>query len=97
MALGSGGRSFSILVLVSSSPFPPCLQRYGSTPTLALFGGSHGLLFLVLLITSVYSFFFDKQVTEKPDAYGLVSCAAFAIMSLGLSRLSHFGFEVDLG
>ncbi|XP_014503068.1 exocyst complex component EXO70B1 [Vigna radiata var. radiata] len=69
---------------------------YGSTPTLALFGGSHGLLFLVLLITSVYSFFFDKQVTEKPDAYGLVSCAAFAIMSLGLSRLSHFGFEVDL-
>ncbi|BAT81420.1 hypothetical protein VIGAN_03114100, partial [Vigna angularis var. angularis] len=52
--------------------------------------------FLVLLITSVYSFFFDKQVTEKPDAYSLVSYAAFAIMSLGLSRLSHFGFEVDL-
>ncbi|QCE01012.1 exocyst complex component 7 [Vigna unguiculata] len=52
--------------------------------------------FLVLLITSVYSFFFDKQVTEKPDAYSLVSCGSFAIMSLGLSRLSHFGFEVDL-
>ncbi|XP_047179071.1 uncharacterized protein LOC124845921 [Vigna umbellata] len=52
--------------------------------------------FLVLLITSVYSFFFDKKVTEKPDAYSLVSYAAFAIMSLGLSRLSHFGFEVDL-
>jgi len=35
-------------------------------------------------------------MTEKADAYSLVSCAAFAMMSLGLSRLSHFGFEVDL-
>jgi len=52
--------------------------------------------FLILLITSVYSFFFDKEVTEKADAYSLVSSAAFAMMSLGLSRLSHFGFEVDL-
>jgi len=28
--------------------------------------------------------------------YGLISCAAFAIMSLSLSKQTHFGFEVDL-
>ncbi|XP_027333397.1 exocyst complex component EXO70B1-like [Abrus precatorius] len=54
------------------------------------------LAFLVLIITSVYSFFFDKLFKGKTDAYGLVSCTAFAIMSLGLSRQTHFGFEVDL-
>lgn len=51
---------------------------------------------LVLLTTSVYSFFFDKEVKRKPDIYNLVSCVAFSIMSLGLSTLSHFGFELDL-
>ncbi|KAG5148926.1 hypothetical protein AAZX31_06G191100 [Glycine max] len=54
------------------------------------------MAFFILMITSVYAFFFDKEVKGKPDAYSLVSCAAFAIMSLALSRLSHFGFEVDL-
>ncbi|XP_028237319.1 exocyst complex component EXO70B1-like [Glycine soja] len=54
------------------------------------------MAFFILMITSVYSFFFDKVVKGKPDAYSLASCAAFAIMSLALSRLSHFGFEVDL-
>jgi len=44
----------------------------------------------------VYSFFVDGKVKGKPDAYSLVSYAAFAIMSLGLSTLSPFGFEVDL-
>jgi len=52
--------------------------------------------FLVLTITSVYSFYFDKVVNGKPDAYSLISCAAFAIMSLSLSRQSQCGFEVDL-
>ncbi|QCE01013.1 exocyst complex component 7 [Vigna unguiculata] len=52
--------------------------------------------FSTLLVTSVYSFFLDKYVKEKPDVYSLVSSVAFAIMSLGLSRLSHLGFEVDL-
>jgi len=52
--------------------------------------------FSTLLITSVYSFFLDKDVKQKADAYSLVSCVAFAIMSLGLSRLSQLGFEVDL-
>ncbi|KHN17798.1 Exocyst complex component 7 [Glycine soja] len=54
------------------------------------------MAFFILMITSVYAFFFDKEVKGKPDAYSLVSCAAFAIMSLAVSRLSHFGFEVDL-
>ncbi|KAG5148924.1 hypothetical protein JHK82_015805 [Glycine max] len=54
------------------------------------------MAFFILMITYVYAFFFDKEVKGKPDAYSLVSCAAFAIMSLALSRLSHFGFEVDL-
>ncbi|RDX76285.1 Exocyst complex component EXO70B1, partial [Mucuna pruriens] len=54
------------------------------------------MAFFILTITTVYSFFFDKEVKGKPDAYSLISFAAFAIMSLGLSKLSHFGFEVDL-
>ncbi|KAG5032225.1 hypothetical protein JHK85_016207 [Glycine max] len=54
------------------------------------------MAFFILMITSVYAFFFDKEVKGKPDAYSLVSCAAFAIMSLALSRLSHFGFELWL-
>ncbi|KAL5102296.1 hypothetical protein RYX36_006623 [Vicia faba] len=52
--------------------------------------------FLVLTITSVYSFFFDKVVNGKPDSYSLVSCASFAIMSLSLSGRTHCGVEIDL-
>ncbi|KAJ1386247.1 Exocyst complex component Exo70 [Sesbania bispinosa] len=52
--------------------------------------------FMVLTITSVYSFFSDKVMNGKPDAYSLISCAAFAIMSLSLSRQTQCGFEVDL-
>ncbi|KAJ1437533.1 Exocyst complex component Exo70 [Sesbania bispinosa] len=51
---------------------------------------------LVLTITSVFSFFSDKVMNGKPDAYSLISCAAFAIMSLSLSRQTQCGFEVDL-
>ncbi|XP_045831162.1 exocyst complex component EXO70A3-like [Trifolium pratense] len=32
----------------------------------------------------------------KPDAYSLLSCAAFAIMSLSLSRETQSGFKIDL-
>ncbi|KAJ1386259.1 WRKY domain [Sesbania bispinosa] len=52
--------------------------------------------FLVLTITSVYSFFYDKVVNGKPDAYSLISCSAFSIMTLSLSRQTRCGFEVDL-
>ncbi|AES98881.1 transmembrane protein, putative [Medicago truncatula] len=53
------------------------------------------LVFLVFIITTVYSFFFDKA-NGKPDLYSLISGAAFAVMSLSLSKQTHFGFEVDL-
>lgn len=54
------------------------------------------LVFSVFTITTVCSFFFDK-VNGKPDAYSLISCAAFAIMSLTLSSVqTPCGFEVDL-
>ncbi|KAL2317424.1 hypothetical protein Fmac_031300 [Flemingia macrophylla] len=52
--------------------------------------------FSFLMVTSFYSFYFDKLVKVKPDAYSLVSLATFAIMSVGLSRVIHFGFGVDL-
>ncbi|KAF7816178.1 exocyst complex component EXO70B1-like [Senna tora] len=52
--------------------------------------------FLVLMVTSLYSFFYDKAVNGKPDSYSLISCAAFAAMSLSLSRQTELGFEVDL-
>ncbi|KAE9606026.1 hypothetical protein Lal_00024704 [Lupinus albus] len=51
---------------------------------------------LVLIATSVYSFFYDKAMNAKPDAYILISCVAFAVMSFSLSKQTHFGFEVDL-
>jgi len=53
------------------------------------------LVFFVFTISTVYSFFFDKA-SQKPDSYVLISNAAFAIMSLCLSKQTHFGFEVDL-
>jgi len=53
------------------------------------------LVFLVFIITTVYSFFFDKA-NGKPDLYSLISSAAFSIMSLSLSKITHFGFEIDL-
>lgn len=52
--------------------------------------------FLVLMLTSVYSFFYDKAVNGKSDVLGLISCAAFALMSFSLSRQIDLGFEVDL-
>ncbi|KAL5102295.1 hypothetical protein RYX36_006622 [Vicia faba] len=51
--------------------------------------------FLVLVITSVYSFFSDKVMNGKPDAYSSISYASFALMSLSLSRQIQCGFEVD--
>ncbi|KAK7321392.1 hypothetical protein VNO77_32001 [Canavalia gladiata] len=54
------------------------------------------LAFLILIITCIYSFFFDKAANGKPDAYDLISSAAFATMSLSLSRLTQCGFEIDL-
>ena len=53
--------------------------------------------FAVLVITSLYSYFFDKLMHNKPDAYSLISCASFAVTALSLSRnKTQCGFEIDL-
>ncbi|KAK7276061.1 hypothetical protein RIF29_17193 [Crotalaria pallida] len=51
---------------------------------------------LVLIATTAYSYFYDKAVNQKPDAYILVSCVAFAVMSLSLSKQTRCGCEADL-
>ncbi|RHN56656.1 putative exocyst complex component Exo70 [Medicago truncatula] len=53
--------------------------------------------FVVLAITSLYSYFFDKLMDNTPDAYSLISCASFAVTALSLSRNKiQCGFEIDL-
>ncbi|MED6192439.1 hypothetical protein PIB30_010072 [Stylosanthes scabra] len=56
------------------------------------------MAFFVLTITSLYSYFSDKAMKGKPDAYIVTSYAAFSVTSLSLQRQSksQFGFEVDL-
>ncbi|KAK7276060.1 hypothetical protein RIF29_17192 [Crotalaria pallida] len=51
---------------------------------------------LVLIATNVYSFYYDRAVNEKPDAYILISCLAFAVMCFSLSRQTQCGCEPDL-
>ncbi|KAF7816185.1 WRKY family transcription factor [Senna tora] len=53
--------------------------------------------FLVFMLISFYSFFYDKAVNgSNPDVLSLISCASFAFMSFSLSRQTELGFEVDL-
>jgi len=52
--------------------------------------------FAVLIIISVYSIYYDKAVNGKPGILNLVSNAAFALMSLSLSKLLKFGFEMGI-
>ncbi|KAI4296727.1 hypothetical protein L6164_036661 [Bauhinia variegata] len=59
------------------------------------------LCFLVLMVTSVYSFYQDKSEEGKAEkGYGtmliLISCGAFALMSLSLSRQIQLKFEVGM-
>ncbi|KAK7372186.1 hypothetical protein VNO80_05557 [Phaseolus coccineus] len=51
---------------------------------------------LVLLLTSFYSFVSDKSANGKPNGLSLISCGAFALMSLCLSRQIDLGFGADL-
>lgn len=53
------------------------------------------LIFSVFGATTVYSYFHD-EVQINPNVFSLISSAAFAIMSLSLSKQTKFGFEVDL-
>lgn len=52
--------------------------------------------FAVLMIISVYSFYYDKAVNGKPEILNLLSNAAFALISLSLSKLIRFGFEIGI-
>nr|ACJ85777.1 unknown [Medicago truncatula]AFK35901.1 unknown [Medicago truncatula] len=53
--------------------------------------------YVVLAITSLYSYFFDKLMHITPDAYSLISCASFAVTALSLSRnKTQCGFEIGL-
>lgn len=51
-------------------------------------------LFAVLMIISVYSFFYDRALNGKPDILSVVSNAAFSMVSLSLHKLTNFGFEI---
>lgn len=42
----------------------------------------------------VYSFYYEKAVNGKPEILSLLSNAAFAMVSLCLSKLYGFGFEI---
>lgn len=52
--------------------------------------------FLFLILTTFYSFFYDKSIKGKPDLFSFISCASFALMSLSLSKFTNLGFEGDL-
>ncbi|KAK7314895.1 hypothetical protein VNO77_33425 [Canavalia gladiata] len=52
--------------------------------------------FAILMMISVYSYFYDKAMSGKPEILSLVSNAAFALMTLCLSKLIKFGFEMGI-
>ncbi|MED6107976.1 hypothetical protein PIB30_019203 [Stylosanthes scabra] len=53
---------------------------------------AHVTMYLFMGSTTIYSFFSDRSQKGKPDAFNLVSCAAFAIMSFscGFTELVYF-------
>ena len=51
------------------------------------------VLFVVMMLTSLYSVRYDKTVDGKPDALSPISSGAFSLMSLSLSRQIELGFE----
>ncbi|KAK7385588.1 hypothetical protein VNO78_31314 [Psophocarpus tetragonolobus] len=81
---GPCSRYLFTVFLVSSSAFGLCMQRVCQQSTSFRFKAHSA--FLVLTITSVYSYFADKAVTGKPDAHSLISCAAFAIIETIVQR-----------
>jgi len=53
-------------------------------------------IFVVLMIISVYSFFYDKAVDGKPDIQSVVSNAMFALVSLSLHKLFNSKSEIGV-
>ncbi|CAL0312289.1 unnamed protein product [Lupinus luteus] len=84
-----------LYVIISFTIFFMTLVAKVWQPSMSILFKTH-MAILLLLATSVYSVFFDKAVNQKPDVYILISCAAFAVMSLSLSKQTQFGCEVDL-
>jgi len=83
---------FSLIICVLVLFAPEIWQQYPRS----LWFKAH-TTYVVLAITSLYSYFFDKLMDNKPDAYSLISCASFAVMALSLSRnKTQCGFEIDL-
>lgn len=52
--------------------------------------------FLVFMLTDVYSFYFDKAMSGKPDILSMVSNVAFALTSLSLSRVFNIGYDLGI-
>jgi len=83
-------RVFSFVIFTAMlfvKQFSPS-RRYGRIKTY--------MNFTVLMIISVYSFYYDKAVNGKPEILSIVSNAAFALMSLSLTKLIKFGFEIGI-
>nr|WIL60033.1 nodulation protein [Melilotus officinalis] len=78
---------FTILFTKQFSVSPPSTQ-YAQLKTY--------INFAIFIIISVYSIYYDKAVNGKPGILSLVSNAAFALMSLSLSKLMKFGFEMGI-
>lgn len=49
-----------------------------------------------IVVIPVYSFYYEKAVDGKPEILSLYSNAAFAMVSLSLSKLYGFGFEIGM-
>lgn len=85
-----GAFSLAILTTILSTkqfPFSPSTQ-YAQLKAY--------ISFAVLIIISVYSIYYDKAVNGKPGILNLVSNGAFVLMSLSLSKLMKFGFEMGI-
>lgn len=54
------------------------------------------ITFVFLMIISVYSFFYDRAVSGKPNIPSIISNAAFALVSVSLHRLLQFGVEMGV-
>ncbi|XP_028753583.1 uncharacterized protein LOC114713163 [Neltuma alba] len=84
---------YALLIIIV--PYSILLVKTWNPPQNLLFR-SH-LAFLVLLLSSIYSYFYDKFMKIKPDVFSLVSTGSFAFTSLSLRMQNiQFGFEDDL-
>lgn len=54
------------------------------------------VVFVAMMVSSLYSYLYDKFMSGKPDSLSLISSGSFALMSLSLSRQSEVGFEVSV-